>query len=141
MAQIKKVNLFVRVKQNLKEKIGGSTQDFEFFTTGKLKKLEKKWVVEYENEYNGLSKIILNENGTINVIANGDLSYNLKLKKDKKTKFSCKTKDTFSFLNVLTKKVYFEFNEKNEGKIDLEYYLEIDDVGGGMQNKILIDLK
>ena len=61
MEQIKKVNLFVRVKQNLKEKIGGSTQDFEFFTTGKLKKLEKKWVVEYENEYNGLSKIILNE--------------------------------------------------------------------------------
>ena len=141
MAEVKKINLFVKVKQNLNEELINSADYFEFFTTGKLKKLEKKWVVEYENEYNGLSKILLNENGSVNVIANGDLSYNLKLKEGKKTKFSCKTKDTFSFLNVLTKKVFFEFNEKSEGKIDLEYYLEIDDVGGVLQNKILIELK
>ncbi len=140
MSEVRKINLFVKVKQNSNEELVNSADDFEFFTTGKLKKLEKKWVVEYENEYNGLSKILLNENGSVNVIANGDLSYNLKLKKGKKTKFNCKTKDTFSSLNVLTKKVCFEFNE-NEGKIDFEYYLEIDDVGGVLQNKILIELK
>lgn len=140
MSEVRKINLFVKVKQNSNEELVNSADDFEFFTTGKLKKLEKKWVVEYENEYNGLSKILLNENGSVNVIANGDLSYNLKLKKGKKTKFNCKTKDTFSSLNVLTKKVYFKFDE-NEGKIDFEYYLEIDDVGGVLQNKILIELK
>ena len=133
----KDVNLFVNVKQNLKEK---DADIFEFFTTGKLKKAKEKWIIEYENEYNGISKIELFKNKKVEITATGDVSYFLKLEEKDKTKFSCNTKDTFSYFSVKTQNIFFDITEK-EGKIDLKYVLEIDNLGGVLNNQIKIKLK
>lgn len=133
----KEVNLFIDVTQSLK---GKDADSFEFFTTGKLKKAKEKWVIEYENEYNGISKIELFKNNKVEITASGDVCYFLKLEEKDKTKFSCNTKDTFSYFSVKTQSIFFDITEK-EGKIDLKYVLEIDDMGGVLNNQIKIKLK
>ncbi len=137
MNRDRKVNLMIRVAQNLK---GKDSDSFELFTTGRLKKRKGKWVVEYENEYNGISKVLLFDDNCVNIITNGDISYVLKLDEKKLTKFSCSTKDSFSYFSVKTKNIFFQIDE-NGGLIDIEYFLEIDDVGGFLQNKVNIKLE
>ena len=138
MNKCKDVSLLIKVSQNLN---GRDSDNFELFTTGRLKKRKGKWIVEYENEYNGISKVLLFNESCVNIITNGDISYVLKLDSNKKTKFSCSTKDTFSYFSVETKNIFFEIDEEGFGVIDVEYFLEIDDVGGVLQNRVRIKLK
>ena len=137
MEKTKKIDLFINVSQNLK---GRSCDKFELFTTGKLKKKKGQYVVEYENEYNGISKIFLKENGSANIVTKGDIFYILKLDENKETKFNCNTKDTFSNFSVNTKNIFYEINEDG-GKIEFLYDLLIDNTGGMLENKVNIRLK
>ena len=104
MSKTRNVDLFIKVSQNLKGNIG---DEFELFTTGKLKIRKGKYVIEYENEYNGISTISLKYNKSVSIVTNGDIFYILNLDEKKSTKFSCRTKDTFSYFYVNTKNIYF----------------------------------
>ena len=75
MNKCKDVSLLINVAQNLN---GRDSDNFELFTTGRLKKRKDKWIVEYENEYNGVSKVLLFNESCVNIITNGDISYVLK---------------------------------------------------------------
>ena len=165
MCNIKNVDLFINVCQNLK---GESFDKFKLFTTGRIKKKKEKYIIEYDNEYHDTSIIILfkikftsvnkffsvyspsvqcyvlhitqQANGKANIKTSGDINYILNLDENKKTKFNITTKDTFSNFYVNTKNVFFDIDE-NGGNIDFEYDLEIDDVGGMLSTKINIELK
>ena len=137
MCKKKKVDLFIKVCQNLK---GEFCDRFQLFTTGKIKKGKEKYIIEYDNEYHGTSTILLKDDGRANIKTNGDINYVLNLDKEKKTKFNISTKDTFSNFYVNTKNVFFNINE-NGGNINFEYDLEIDNVGGMLSTKINIELK
>lgn len=137
MCNIKNVDLFINVCQNLK---GESFDKFKLFTTGRIKKNKEKYIIEYDNEYHGTSIIFLKDNGKANIKTSGDINYILNLDENKKTKFNITTKDTFSNFYVNTKNVFFDIDE-NGGNIDFEYDLEIDDVGGMLSTKINIELK
>ncbi len=134
----KKMDLFINMAQ---QSVKGNLSDkFELFTTGRLKKDKNRWIVEYENEYNGISKIILNDDKSVKIKTDGEISYVLKLNTNKPTKFSCSTKGTFSYFSVYTKDISFDLDETG-GRIDLLYFLEIDDVGGLLKTRLQIKLK
>lgn len=137
MSKTKKVDLFIKVFQNLK---GNIRDEFELFTTGKLKQRKNGYIIEYENEYNGVSTIALKDNRSVDIVANGDIFYILNLNEKKHTKFSCNTKDTFSYFNVSTRNIFFEIGEE-DGRIEFEYDLEIDNLGGMLGNRIDISFR
>ena len=138
----KKVDVFINVSQSLNGRLQKDVADkFELFTTGVLKKIKKGWVVKYNNEYNGVSKIyLMDDEQKINILTNGDIFYTLKLDKNKITKFSCKTKDTFSYFSVVTNKIFFKIDEQG-GTIDIEYGLEIDELSNILKNRLKIEIK
>ena len=116
------------------------TDGFELFTTGVLKRHKEKWVLKYDNEYNGTSKIALFDAGFVEIVSDGDVCYNLKLNKGKVTKFVCNTKDTFSYFSVDTKDISFDINETG-GRINLEYYFDVGETGNILQTKLNILVK
>ncbi len=133
----KEVDLFIKVVQNMGSKL---SDGFELFTTGVLKRHKEKWVLKYNNEYNGTSKISLFDAGFVEIVSCGDVCYNLKLNKSKVTKFVCNTKDTFSYFSVDTKDIFFDINE-NGGQINLEYCFDVGETGNILQTRLNILIK
>lgn len=130
----KKVDLFINVRQSFGAKV---SDGFELFTTGELKRRKEKWVLEYNNEYNGSTKITLFDNGVVEIVAKGEVCYFLKLIKDSTTKFSCNTKETFSYFSVRSEEIFFDIGE-NSGSIRLKYNFEVGDTGSVLQSVINI---
>ena len=129
------------VEITIKGSQGYSSDDmksFELFVIGTLKKLKDRWILSYENENSGLTKIVLWGRKTVIVKSDGDINYCLRLSENKTTKATFKSYGLFSHMSTYTSKIDIDMT-KEKKNIELCYDLEVD-CESVVKNKLSISI-
>ena len=136
MTNSQKVEIMIKGSQ------GYSNDDMassELLVMGTLKRFKHGWIVSYENENNGLTKIVLFNGKTVIIKANGNINYYFRLSEGKNTKAIFKFQEKFSYMSIHTNKIECEM-AKEKKNIKLCYDLEVDS-GNVLKNKLFISIE
>ena len=122
MGNCQKINLLIKSSQGY---FDSDMNDFELFTTGTLKKLKSSWMICYQNENQGITKITLFNDETATIKSDGQVAYCFRFIRNKITKSSLECQDLFSFISLKATKVEHKLTLEG-GTISLEYDMNVE---------------
>lgn len=122
MGNCQKINLLIKSSQGY---VYSDMNDFELFTTGTLKKLKSSWMICYQNENQGTTKITLFSDQTATIKSDGKIAYTFRFIQNKVTKSSLCCQDLFSSMSLKATKIHHKLTLEG-GTVALEYDMNVE---------------